>query len=107
VGVFVARHAGGVRVAVTGAGSNGVFRLPEFEEALSRNFAPEALDNIAVPEDEVNSDIPADAAYRAHLEAALARRPRETPGARGRGGRRAGLRPRRHGTKADALVTPS
>ncbi|WP_134495230.1 FAD binding domain-containing protein [Microvirga pakistanensis] len=82
VGVFVARHADGVRVAVTGAGSNGVFRLPEMEEALSRNFAAEALDGIAVPEDEMNSDIHADAAYRAHLVGVMARRAVQAAAAR-------------------------
>ena len=38
VGVFVARTAGGVRVAVTGAGSNGVFRANALEAALERQF---------------------------------------------------------------------
>jgi carbon-monoxide dehydrogenase medium subunit len=59
---------------VTGAGSNGVFRVPEMEQALSGNFAAEALDGIAVAEDEMNSDIHADAAYRAHLVGVMARR---------------------------------
>jgi len=83
VGVFVARHANGVRVAVTGAGSNGVFRVPEMEEALSRNFAPEALDGLSVSPDEMNSDIHADAAYRAHLVGVMARRAVQTAASRG------------------------
>jgi Aerobic-type carbon monoxide dehydrogenase, middle subunit CoxM/CutM homologs len=83
VGVFVAKHADRVRVAVTGAGSNGVFRMPEMEEALSRNFAAEALDGISVPEDEMNSDIHADAAYRAHLVGVMARRAVQAAAARG------------------------
>ena len=74
VGVFVARHADGVRVAVTGAGSNGVFRVPEMEAALNRSFTPEALDGVSVSTDEMNSDIHADAAYRAHLIGVMARR---------------------------------
>ncbi|WP_230530729.1 FAD binding domain-containing protein [Microvirga roseola] len=74
VGVFVARFADGVRMAVTGAGSNGVFRMPEMEQALAQNFAPEALNGIAAPEDEMNSDIHADAAYRAHLVGVMTRR---------------------------------
>lgn len=74
VGVFVARHTDGVRVAVTGAGSNGVFRVPEMEAALSRSFTPEALDGISVSTDAMNSDIHADAAYRAHLIGVMARR---------------------------------
>jgi len=74
VGVFVAKHGNEVRVAVTGAGSNGVFRVPEMEQALSQRFAAEALDGIAVPADGMNSDIHADAAYRAHLVGVMARR---------------------------------
>ena len=38
VGVFVAKTAGGVRVAVTGAGQNGVFRLSAFEDGAEREF---------------------------------------------------------------------
>ena len=40
VGVFVAKFASGVRVAVTGAGPV-VFRVPAFEAALSRRFEPD------------------------------------------------------------------
>lgn len=43
VGVFVAQYDDGVRVAVTGASENGVFRWEEAEAALSANFAPEAV----------------------------------------------------------------
>jgi aerobic carbon-monoxide dehydrogenase medium subunit len=73
VGVMVARHADAVRVAVTGAGP-GVFRVSEMEQALARRFAPEALDGIAVPEDELASDGFASATYRAHLIGVMARR---------------------------------
>src|SRR6201994_510070 len=44
VGVFVAKTAGGARVAVTGAGSNGVFRAEAFEAALDKTFSPSALE---------------------------------------------------------------
>ena len=74
VGVFVARTAGGVRVAVTGAGSNGVFRANAFEAALNANFSPAALDNVSAPADELNSDLHADADYRAHLIGVMAKR---------------------------------
>jgi aerobic carbon-monoxide dehydrogenase medium subunit len=74
VGVFVAKHADGVRLAVTGSGSNGVFRVPDMEQALGRNFAVDALDGISVPADEMSSDIHADAVYRAHLVGVMARR---------------------------------
>ena len=74
VGVFVAKMAGGVRVAVTGAGSNGVFRLSEFEAALDANFSPAALNGLSVPASGLNSDLHADADYRAHLIGVMARR---------------------------------
>ncbi len=74
VGVFVAKTADGVRVAVTGAGSNGVFRANAFEAALNANFSPAALDGVSVPASGLNSDLHADADYRAHLIGVMARR---------------------------------
>jgi carbon-monoxide dehydrogenase medium subunit len=73
VGVFVARTAGGVRVAVTGAGPC-VFRVPEMEAALARSFTPDAIKDIAIKDDGLNSDIHASAEYRAHLVNVMARR---------------------------------
>jgi carbon-monoxide dehydrogenase medium subunit len=74
VGVFVAKFANGVRVAVTGAGSNGVFRQKDFEAALSKDFSTKAIEAIKQSPDGLNSDIHADAAYRAHLIGVMARR---------------------------------
>ncbi len=74
VGVFVANGPKGVRVAVTGAGQNGVFRHAAFEKALAANFSPAALAGIATPADGMNSDIHGSAAYRAHLVDVMARR---------------------------------
>ena len=74
VGVFVAKTAGGVRVAVTGAGQNGVFRATGFETALDANFSPAALERVSVPADGLNSDLHADADYRAHLIGVMAKR---------------------------------
>jgi len=74
VGVFVARTAGGVRVAVTGAGENGVFRSQPLEAALNANFAAAAVDGVSVPATGLNTDIHADADYRAHLIKVMAKR---------------------------------
>jgi carbon-monoxide dehydrogenase medium subunit len=73
VGVFVAKTAGGVRVAVTGAGPC-VFRVPEMEAALEKSFSPASIKDIAIPDDGLNSDIHASAEYRAHLVNVMARR---------------------------------
>jgi carbon-monoxide dehydrogenase medium subunit len=74
VGVFVAKTAGGVRVAVTGAGDNGVFRATALEQALSSNFSASALDGASVSDDGLMSDIHASAEYRAHLITTMAKR---------------------------------
>jgi carbon-monoxide dehydrogenase medium subunit len=73
VGVFVAKTAGGVRVAVTGAGPC-VFRVKAMEDALAKNFSSDAIKDIKVPADGLNSDIHASAEYRAHLVNVMARR---------------------------------
>src|SRR5712675_1281152 len=67
VGVFVSKRSSEIRVAVTGAGSNGVFRVTSFEEALKKRFGAKSLDGMA-------SDIHGSAEYRAHLIGVLARR---------------------------------
>ncbi|MCY3996466.1 MAG: FAD binding domain-containing protein [Rhodobacter sp.] len=74
VGVFVARNAGGVRVAVTGAGSNGVFRHAGLEAALSARFSPDAVDGVDVSSDDLMADIHGSADYRANLIKVMAKR---------------------------------
>jgi aerobic carbon-monoxide dehydrogenase medium subunit len=74
VGVFVGKRGSEIRVAVTGAGSNGVFRVKSFEEALKKRFAPKSLDGLTVPADGMNADIHGSAEYRAHLVGVMARR---------------------------------
>jgi carbon-monoxide dehydrogenase medium subunit len=73
VGVFVAKTADGVRVAVTGAGSK-VFRVPAMESALAASFAPDAVGAGLVAPAELRSDTEASADYRAHLVTVMARR---------------------------------
>jgi carbon-monoxide dehydrogenase medium subunit len=73
VGVMVARYKSGVRVAVTGAGLS-VFRVPAMEAALADDFSEDAIRNITVPSDELNTDLHATAEYRAHLVGVMARR---------------------------------
>jgi carbon-monoxide dehydrogenase medium subunit len=74
VGVAVAQRAGDVRVAVTGAGQGGVFRHAAMEAALKANFAASALAGVKTDAGALNSDIHADAAYRAHLVGVMAKR---------------------------------
>jgi carbon-monoxide dehydrogenase medium subunit len=74
VGVFVSKRGSDIRVAVTGAGANGVFRVSSFEEALRRRFGAKSLDGMTVPADGMASDIHGSAEYRAHLIGVLARR---------------------------------
>ncbi len=73
VGVFVAETAEGVRVAVTGA-APCVFRVAEMEAALATDFSATAVADIPVDADDLNEDIHASRAYRAHLVTVMAKR---------------------------------
>src|ERR1700730_4081286 len=73
VGVCVAKKAGKVRVAVTGAGP-GVFRVAAMEAALEKSFVPGAVAAIKVDSKNLSSDIHADAEYRAHLVTVMAKK---------------------------------
>ncbi|MAS44187.1 MAG: carbon monoxide dehydrogenase [Rhodobacteraceae bacterium] len=74
VGVFVAKYADGVRVAVTGASEEGVFRWTEAETALTADFSPAALESLSVPAEGMMGDIHASPEYRAHLVGVMTRR---------------------------------
>ncbi|MFD1558776.1 FAD binding domain-containing protein [Paraburkholderia silviterrae] len=73
-GVFVAQFAdSSVRVAITGAASS-VFRATALEDALKASFTPAAARAVSIAPDELNTDLHASAAYRAHLIPVLAAR---------------------------------
>ncbi|MFT7369497.1 MAG: carbon-monoxide dehydrogenase medium subunit [Alteromonas macleodii] len=67
VGVMVAKYAGGVRVAVTGASESGVFRWTAAETVLSVDFLADALDCLSLNGDGMITDVHGSGAYRAHL----------------------------------------
>lgn len=73
VGVFVAKSADGVKVAITGAGPC-VFRQSDMEAALASNFSAAAVTGIATSASGLNTDIHASADYRANLISVMAGR---------------------------------
>ncbi len=74
VGVFVAQAKSGPRVAVTGAGANGVFRHTAMEAALAANFSEGAVASAKTDASALISDLHGDAEYRAHLVGVMAKR---------------------------------
>jgi carbon-monoxide dehydrogenase medium subunit len=74
VGVFAAKFWDEVRVAVTGASEDGVFRWSEAEAALSDNFSASALDGLSLSGDGMISDLHGSGEYRAHLVKVMAGR---------------------------------
>ena len=78
---FVALNADGEpRVAISGAGADGVFRVPEMEEALKANWSPAAVKGISISPDTMLSDVHGSSEYRAHLVPVLAARAVEKAG---------------------------
>ncbi len=73
VGVFVAKTAGDVRVAVTGAKSH-VFRAQAIEAALAQAFTPEAAKAVRLPATDINADMHGSAEYRAAMISVMASR---------------------------------
>ncbi|NIZ59396.1 carbon monoxide dehydrogenase [Sedimentitalea sp. CY04] len=74
VGVFVAKHADGVRVAVTGASEEGVFRWGEAEAALSADFAADAIAGLSLDPSGMIGDLHGTKEYRAHLVGVMTKR---------------------------------
>ncbi|MCG7574291.1 FAD binding domain-containing protein [Phaeobacter sp. CNT1-3] len=73
-GVFVAKYADGVRVAVTGASEDGVMRWAEAEAALSADFSAAAIDGLSVSADGLIGDLHGTPEYRANLIKVLTKR---------------------------------
>ena len=73
-GVFAALIDEAPHIAVTGAGEEGVFRWHEAEAALIENWSKEAFASLSLSDDELLSDIHADAAFRAHLVKQMAQK---------------------------------
>ncbi|MBD3662994.1 FAD binding domain-containing protein [Sulfitobacter aestuariivivens] len=73
VAAFVAKFSDGVRVAITGASNDGVFRWTQAEEALSNTFSAEALEGMQADGDMI-ADLHGSAEYRAHLTGVMTRR---------------------------------
>jgi len=73
-GAFVAKFAGGVRVAVTGASEGGVFRWSAAETALGADFSAQAVDGLTVPIEGMIGDLHGTPAYRAHLVKVMTKR---------------------------------
>ncbi len=74
-GVFVARMKdGAIRVGVTGAGSSGVFRASDIEEALAKSWSPSVVETVTIDEAGMLADIHGSAAYRANLVKVMAKR---------------------------------
>src|SRR3546814_20733510 len=80
VGVFVADTGKGVRVAVTGAGQSGVFRVPAMEPALAKNFSPAAVAGIKVSPDDLNPDNHPRPQSRTHLVTVMHKGPAPATG---------------------------
>ncbi|MGC1495598.1 MAG: xanthine dehydrogenase family protein subunit M [Sulfitobacter sp.] len=74
VAAYVAKFADGVRVAITGASNDGVFRWSEAEAALTANFAPDALAGLAIDGSDMINDLHGTGAYRAHLVGVMTKR---------------------------------
>ena len=74
VGVFVAKYGNDVRVAVTGASEDGVFRWSEAESALASNFSSSAIDGLEVDSEGMIEDIHGSKNYRANLIKVMTKR---------------------------------
>lgn len=79
-GVFISRVGSTVRVAVTGAGSGGVFRATDLEKCLAADFRAKALTTCAIDRSTMMGDQNGTPEYRANLVMVMARRAVENMG---------------------------
>ena len=79
-GVFIAKTGSAVRVAVTGAGLEGVFRASGLETALAKDFHTKALDRCEIDPGAMMTDQNGTPEYRANLVMVMARRAMENLG---------------------------
>ena len=63
-----------MRVAVTGASNEGVFRWKEAEAALSADFSAATLEGLTLGADDMISDLHGSSEYRAHLVKVMTQR---------------------------------
>ncbi|MEQ8292071.1 MAG: xanthine dehydrogenase family protein subunit M [Roseovarius sp.] len=79
-GVFVAKYADGVRVAVTGASNGGVFRWSEAEAALGSDFSAGAVEGLSLDGSDMIADVHGSGDYRAHIAKVMTKRAVEKAG---------------------------
>ncbi len=63
-----------MRVAITGASEEGVFRWTEAEAALSADFSGTSVADLPLPQNAMISDLHGTADYRRHLVRVMTRR---------------------------------
>ncbi len=73
VGVYVAKHKTGIKVAITGV-KPCVYNDKDLENALSKNFSSAAIDRVKISASGMNSDIHASAEYRANMVKTFAKK---------------------------------
>ena len=74
VGVFLSNFDNEIRIAITGAAEEGVYRWREAEVALNAKFSEGSLNDLLVEPEGMIGDIHASSEYRAHLVKVMTKR---------------------------------
>ena len=74
VGVFLSNFDNEIRIAITGASEEGVYRWREAEVALNADFSEGSLNDLLVEPEGMIGDIHASSEYRAHLVKVMTKR---------------------------------